>query len=224
MKVVTPPAGYAPTTPGAGNDPAEDSSTGEERTGDLSHPGDRDDTLDFGFVPAVSVGDYVWVDRDNDGVQDDGEPGIAGVTLTLTGPDGKPVTDVSGNPVSSVTTDENGHYSFDNLPVLADGQSYTVTVTAPGASHPRRLDRARGRTTPRRAPPPRRASPPVVRAIRRSTSVSSPSVRSATISGTTRTATASRILRRLRSPASPSSCSTGTATPCSTRTAPPSRR
>lgn len=67
----------------------------------------------------VSVGDYVWFDSDRDGVQDANEDGIKSVTLTLTGPDGKPVTDVFGNPrVKPVKTDENGHYLFENLPVL----------------------------------------------------------------------------------------------------------
>src|SRR5690606_1488200 len=89
---VTPPAGYIATIPGAG-DPDEDSSTGSATSGDLTDDGDVDDTLDFGFVtPAVSVGDFVWVDTDRDGVQDPGEPGIPGVTLTLTGPGGGSVT------------------------------------------------------------------------------------------------------------------------------------
>ncbi|WP_162602582.1 sortase domain-bontaining protein, partial [Nocardioides daejeonensis] len=53
---------------------------------------------------------------------------IAGVVLVLTGPDGKPVTDVNGKPVGPVTTGPDGRYSFDNLPVLPAGQSYTVTL------------------------------------------------------------------------------------------------
>ncbi|HWL41751.1 MAG TPA: SdrD B-like domain-containing protein, partial [Ilumatobacter sp.] len=97
-------APYIPTIPGAG-DPDEDSSTGSATSVVLPNDGDRDPTLDFGFVlPAVSVGDYVWVDTDRDGIQDPGEPGIPGVTLTLTGPDGEPVTDVFGNPVEPAVT------------------------------------------------------------------------------------------------------------------------
>jgi fimbrial isopeptide formation D2 family protein len=76
----------------------------------------------------VSVGDFVWVDTNGDGRQDAGEPGIPGVTLVLTGPDGKPVTDVYGNPVPPTVTDADGKYTFDNLPVLNDGQTYTVTI------------------------------------------------------------------------------------------------
>ena len=78
--------------------------------------------------PAVSVGDYVWLDTDRDGIQDAGEPGIPAVVLVLTGPDGQPVTDVFGNPVLPVTTDAEGLYTFNNLPALPAGQSYTVTI------------------------------------------------------------------------------------------------
>lgn len=79
-------------------------------------------------VGKVSVGDYVWVDSNRDGRQDAGEPGIPGVVLTITGPDGKPVTDVSGKPVGPVTTDADGRYSFDDLPVLSGDETYTVQI------------------------------------------------------------------------------------------------
>ena len=124
-------APYIPTIPGAGDDPAVDSSTGTATSVLLPNDGDRDPTLDFGFVqPSVSVGDYVWVDTDHDGVQDDGEPGIGGVELTLTDPDGHQVTDVYGNPVGPVTTGPDGSYLFPDLPVLQPGEHYTVTVTS----------------------------------------------------------------------------------------------
>ena len=37
-------------------------------------------------LKSVSVGDYEWVDSDQDGRQDPGEPGIPGVVLTIVGP------------------------------------------------------------------------------------------------------------------------------------------
>lgn len=81
-----------------------------------------DPTWDAGVVlkqePKVSVGDYVWVDDNKDGIQDDEESGIENVVLTLVGPDGEPVIDVNGDPVGPTTTDENGFYTFENLPVL----------------------------------------------------------------------------------------------------------
>ena len=43
----------------------------------------NDSTVDFGYCDAFpnSVGDRVWHDLDCDGLQDPGEPGIAGVTV-----------------------------------------------------------------------------------------------------------------------------------------------
>src|SRR5690606_17686643 len=121
-------APYIPTLEGAGDDPAGDSSTWTTTSATLTEDGDRDPTLDFGFVrPMVSLGDLVWVDTDRDGDQDEGEPGIPGVTLVLTGPDGEPVTDVFGNLVEPTVTDENGRYSFDGLPVLSSVELYTVS-------------------------------------------------------------------------------------------------
>ena len=38
---------------------------------------------DFGYRIGASVGDRVWMDRDADGVQEDGEPGISGVRVYL---------------------------------------------------------------------------------------------------------------------------------------------
>lgn len=114
-----------------GYDPELDSSTGSATSTGLTQDGDHDPSLDFGFVlPMVSVGDYVWVDTDRDGVQGDPavEPGIKGVVLVLTNQDGKSVTDVFGNEVAPVTTDKDGKYLFLNLPVLAEGQSYTVSI------------------------------------------------------------------------------------------------
>jgi hypothetical protein len=91
-------------------------------------PGVNDHSYDVGFgKPAVSVGDFVWLDTDKDGVQDAGESGIANVTLTITKADGSPVVDVNGQAVTTTTTDANGYYTFGKLPF---GQ-YKVTVTPP---------------------------------------------------------------------------------------------
>lgn len=122
-------AKYLPTVSGAGKDSAKDSSTWNEKTTGLTNDGDEDRTLDFGFVtPSVTVGDKVWFDKNGDGRQGMGEPGIEGVVLEITGPDGQPVTDVFGNPVGSVVTDEKGNYLFENLPALDEGQSYRVKI------------------------------------------------------------------------------------------------
>jgi hypothetical protein len=45
--------------------------------------GSRDLTIDFGLVPLIEIGDFVWRDNNNDGLQTAGEPGINGITLIL---------------------------------------------------------------------------------------------------------------------------------------------
>jgi Tol biopolymer transport system component/protocatechuate 3,4-dioxygenase beta subunit len=69
----------------------------------------------------ASLGDYVWEDLDADGIQDAGEPPIAGVTVTLFNGVGTQI----GAPT---TTDANGLYLFENL-VPGD---YYLVFTVPG--------------------------------------------------------------------------------------------
>jgi protocatechuate 3,4-dioxygenase beta subunit len=66
----------------------------------------------FGVVSTdqlCSIGDYVWLDLDGDGIQaPGGDPGIGGVTVNL--------MDASGtNILATTTTDDTGFYLFDNL-------------------------------------------------------------------------------------------------------------
>jgi fimbrial isopeptide formation D2 family protein/uncharacterized repeat protein (TIGR01451 family) len=79
---------------------------------------------DFGYAGDSSIGDRVWLDRDGDGVQDAGEPGIENITVELTwyGPDG--VAGGGDDVVLTTGTDANGTYSFDGLPA----GTYVVTV------------------------------------------------------------------------------------------------
>ena len=91
-----------------------------------------------GVMKSVSVGDTVWFDENRNGLQDEGAgSGIPGAVLELTGPNGEKVKDVFGKEVAPTTTDQNGNYRFENLPLLPAGQHYTVTVTkAPDGYNP----------------------------------------------------------------------------------------
>jgi len=49
-------------------------------------------TVDFGFIPNLSVGSAVFVDNNDNGIQDADDEGIEGVTVEVfsVGPDGIP--------------------------------------------------------------------------------------------------------------------------------------
>ncbi|MFJ8044576.1 SdrD B-like domain-containing protein [Kitasatospora sp. NPDC096147] len=66
-------------------------------------------------VPDNSLGDFVWSDLNRNGLQDAGEPGVAGVTAYLLDGTGREVRDKTGKPVAS-TSDAAGAYLFSRLP------------------------------------------------------------------------------------------------------------
>lgn len=65
------------------------------------------------------LGNRVWVDEDEDGLQDVGELGLPGVRLNL--------YDASANLLDTTTTDSNGYFGFN----LADSGEYTLEVVQP---------------------------------------------------------------------------------------------
>lgn len=103
------PGGYLRTTQlGAGQYPIEF----------LLLPGSSNVGIQIGFQQRnSSIGDTVFDDLNGNGVQDAGEPGLGGVQMVLTRPDGSTVF---------TTTDANGNYLFGSLPA----GTYTVTVVA----------------------------------------------------------------------------------------------
>src|SRR5690606_16699606 len=52
----------------------------------------------------IEIGNRVWLDTDNDGLQDAGEAALGGIIVEL--------YDSAGNLVSTTTTDSNGNYLF----------------------------------------------------------------------------------------------------------------
>jgi hypothetical protein len=74
--------------------------------------GQNDFTQDFGFAQTVTIGDYVWVDTNGNGVQDGGEPGLGGVQVILyrTNSGAGTLTAVATN-----TSSAGGAYSFTNV-------------------------------------------------------------------------------------------------------------
>ncbi|GFO66918.1 hypothetical protein GMLC_04970 [Geomonas limicola] len=103
---VVPPCGYQPTSPGT-------------VSVTLTASAASNLSADFGLArPGVScsgkIGDFIWKDLNKNGIQDWGEPGLAGVTVSL------------GNGAST-TSDANGYYQFTGL---CAGE-YQVSVATP---------------------------------------------------------------------------------------------
>jgi len=125
-----PSATYYVTYQDQGSDDTKDSDFGEstKTTDAIPLPiGGLVSNEDCGLFKAATVGNFVWNDKDWDGTQDAGEPGIPGVTVALTDQSGNPVTDVLGNAIASTTTDSSGIYGFSNVRPGA----YRLTVTNP---------------------------------------------------------------------------------------------
>lgn len=80
------------------------------------------------LTPRVSVGDYVWLDENKNGLQDEDEQGIEGVKVVLTDQNGDSVKDIYNEDVEPTVTDENGEYVFEDLPVTAEEGYYVVTI------------------------------------------------------------------------------------------------
>jgi large repetitive protein len=76
--------------------------------------------VDAGVIPSIpaSVGDYVWIDANKNGLQDATEKGVPGVIVKL--------KDAIGDVVGEAVTDGNGKYLFANV-IPANGYSITFS-------------------------------------------------------------------------------------------------
>ncbi|WP_414579623.1 SdrD B-like domain-containing protein, partial [Anabaena sp. CCY 9402-a] len=86
-------------------------------------PGENDTTIDAGFYKTASLGDFVFNDVNNDGIQDIGEAGVGAVTVTLIGGGSDGIINGIGDTSVTTTTNANGNYSFTEL---TPGQQYQV--------------------------------------------------------------------------------------------------
>lgn len=85
----------------AGTDGSNDPEITAASTGDAET---HTSTYDFGFTKPVNIGDFVWIDADGNGQQDEGEPGYEGINVEL--------FDENGVSQGTTTTGEGGQYSF----------------------------------------------------------------------------------------------------------------
>ena len=74
-------------------------------------------TLDFGFTREFRVGNLVWLDLDNDGARDPGEPGLDGVEVGLYRDNGDGVLGDGDGFVQNLGTSGGGRYEFRGVPL-----------------------------------------------------------------------------------------------------------
>lgn len=127
------PVGFSPSpaNPAANGSKIDD--TGTTATTCLPNAAAATD-LDAGFVPSGhqsggaplgSIGNRAWNDSDRDGFADPGEPGLAGVRVTLSRPD--------GSPLLTGTTAEGGWWGFTGLAPVG---CYSLRFDVPAGYQP----------------------------------------------------------------------------------------
>ncbi|MDQ6815263.1 MAG: SpaA isopeptide-forming pilin-related protein, partial [Bacteroidota bacterium] len=92
-------------------------------------------TLDLAQCGNLFVGDFVWNDLNANGVQDAGEPGINGATVTITFDDGRTATTTTKNYAGSNNSNApqlDGYYNFPNL----GPGNYKITFSTPAGFTP----------------------------------------------------------------------------------------
>jgi len=109
------PEGYALTYQNSGNDDAIDSdinaTSGKSNSVIIADANNT--TLDGGiYKPTYCLGDYIWYDSNNDGIQGSDELGVSGVSITL------------NETNATTTTNSSGKYEFCEL----ENGEYSITV------------------------------------------------------------------------------------------------
>jgi len=107
-----------------GGEPTDD---GDDANGNL--------TFDLAECGNSGIGDFVWNDLNGNGIQDAGEPGINGVTVTLTFEDGTVATETTHtyNAANNANAPQyDGYYDFINL----GPGTYTVSFATPSGYTP----------------------------------------------------------------------------------------
>ncbi|TDJ78474.1 MAG: hypothetical protein E2O39_01445 [Planctomycetota bacterium] len=102
------PSGFFPSPCDVGNDDELDNDCSPVSVS-LPTNATLDTSIDFGFqAPCTgSIGDFLWLDLDEDGLQDEDEPGLEGITVVL--------RDIVGNELATMTTLPGGFYNFMGL-------------------------------------------------------------------------------------------------------------
>lgn len=134
--VFTIPSNYSTTIQNTGDDNTDSDINPSGTTAKfILNPGDDIVNIDAGIYrndlvnATASIGDFVWLDENKNGIQDADEKGVAGITVTL--------LDNLGNIVAFTVTDANGAYIFTDLPagdyrVVFSNLPFGTEFTPPG--------------------------------------------------------------------------------------------
>lgn len=144
------PTGYAFTLPNQGANPALDSDADpvSGQTALFTLGAAQNLTWDAGLYRTGSLGDRIWYDRNYNGQQDSGEPGIADIGVFL--------YDAQQSLVDGQITDADGLYVFSSVPAgvyviqfeLPDGYAFTKPRQAGNAVVDSDADPNTGQTPP----------------------------------------------------------------------------
>ena len=124
------PNGFVATSIMVGSNTGLDSNVGSNGIANIVlNSGDEDLSLDAGYINGISIGDFVWEDKNTDGIQNANESGIPNIKISLQG------TSFDGMTINEITnTDANGSYRFTNV----FPGTYTISVDIPTGYSPTR--------------------------------------------------------------------------------------
>lgn len=153
----TAPAGFTGTLNDQGGDDSRDSDVVTDADGLTGRtavitlaPGENQSSWDYGLhstLPAL-LGNQLWLDANEDGIQDGGEPGVAGVTIRL--------YTAQGAVIGETVSDPSGNYGFADLPagtyslevLLPQGYLFSPQGFTSGSDVDSNVDQATGRSPP----------------------------------------------------------------------------
>ena len=93
-------------------------------------PGENNLTIDAGYYQNLTLGNHVWLDLNNNGIKNPGEPGLENVVVNLY-EDRNNDNIADSLPIASTSTDFNGLYGFGGL---VPGNYIVGVVTPAGYS------------------------------------------------------------------------------------------
>jgi len=123
LRFINPPETLVPASPNRGNDNFDSDLTNRFGPGTTDEiivlSGDEVCNISAGYYPMGTIGDFIWMDENHNGMRDNNEGGIEGIVIRA--------INTQGIEVQSTTSNEDGSYILDYLPK----DNYYLEVTPP---------------------------------------------------------------------------------------------